>query len=218
MRINFKYILLTTLLALGITSCTFSGGSHEKSNGVTKFITGSTTVEGAQNVHVINMIHAIGAPNNSIVIDKYKYYLWQNSRSVGVSTLFGGGSTTLYCNLTVETQNNKIKLINWYGNQCGVFLEPIGDYFKDKLNIAVIMEDDEKKVVAPVKSSVGNDGDKDSATPATAAKPVLDLRNSEQKIPTSEQKEVELPKTSAAAGVDIAKQKDGAVATIDSPK
>ena len=140
-----KNILFGILFCLVISSCASSGRTKNNDSIVARFVNGTAMINAAQDVHIVNMIRAIGAPNNSISVAKYKYYQWQYSRSVGVSTLFGGGSTTLYCNLTAETQVNKISLINWYGNQCSVFLDPLGDYLKDKLNIAVITDEDENK-------------------------------------------------------------------------
>lgn len=140
-----KNVFALFCFILVISSCTFNGRSHEKHDGITSFINGSAAIDKVKDVHVINMIRAIGAPNNNVTVGKFKYYQWNHDRTVGVSTLLGGGSTTLYCSMTAETQGGKIKLINWYGNQCGVFLDPIGEYFKDKLNIAVITDEDEKK-------------------------------------------------------------------------
>lgn len=145
---NIKFltkVILTYSLILGfVSSCTMFGGTKNKGDGIANFITGTAVVDNVQNVHIINLIRAIGAPNNSTIIGGYKYYQWQHGRSVGFSTLFGGGSTTLYCNLTAETRRGKIKIINWYGNQCGIFLDPMNDYFADKLNIAVIADENDK--------------------------------------------------------------------------
>lgn len=126
-----------------LTSCALSGRSNDKS--VTKYITGATKVNETKDVHVINIFRAIGTPNNVVVIDKYKYYQWDYSRTVGVSTILGGGSTTFYCKLSAETQNNKIKTLNWYGNQCDIFLDLIKEYFQDKLNVAIILDEDSKQ-------------------------------------------------------------------------
>jgi hypothetical protein len=137
MKSKIKLALCVTLLALIISSCSFSGRTKDKRNNITNFITGIAMIDAVKDAHIINLIRAIGVPNNSMIIGKYKYYQWQNSKNVGVSTLFGGGSTTFYCNLTAETQDNKIKSIHWYGNQCTVFLDLISSYFKDKLNISI---------------------------------------------------------------------------------
>jgi hypothetical protein len=80
-----------------------------------------------------------------VAIDKYKYYQWDYSRTVGVSTILGGGTTTFYCKLSAETQNNKVKTLNWYGNQCDIFLDLIKEYFQDKLNVAIILDEDSKQ-------------------------------------------------------------------------
>lgn len=171
----FKKIALYTTLLLTAASCTLSGGS--KDDGVFKYITGATKVNVAKDVHVINMFRAIGVPNNSINMGSYKYYQWHYSKSVGVSTLFGGGSTTFYCDLTAETRYRKVKSLNWYGNQCDIFLDQISDYFQDKLNIEVITEDVEEE------KSEGKDADEKATTkePVKKATPVLDLRPKEQK-------------------------------------
>lgn len=149
-----KRTLSCILLCLAISSCASSGGTKNNDSLVARFVTGTAIVNAAQDVHIINMIRAIGAPNIPVAVGKYKYYQWQYSRAVGVNTLLGGGSTTLYCNLTAETQANKISLINWYGNQCGIFLDPLGDYLKDKLNIAVITDDDEGRKAVAGESNV----------------------------------------------------------------
>ncbi len=129
-----------------IVSCTHSGRlKDKKDNSALDFITGTAALNQVKNVHVINIFRAIGAPFNSTTVGKYKYYNWQHLRNVGFSTLFGGGSTSLYCNLTAETQNEKIKLMIWYGNECGVLIDPISEYFEDKLNIFVVSEDEEKR-------------------------------------------------------------------------
>ncbi|MBU6140774.1 MAG: hypothetical protein KGP29_04360 [Proteobacteria bacterium] len=136
-----KSLLLFSLLAL--TSCALSGRSNDKS--VSKYITGATKVGEIKDVHVINVFRAIGTPNNTVSIDKFKYYQWDYSRLVGVSTILGGGTTTFYCKLSAETQNNKIKTFNWYGNQCDIFLDRIKEYFQDKLNIAIISDEEIKQ-------------------------------------------------------------------------
>lgn len=187
---KIKLILSIAIIGLSATACTFSGASKKKEDSALGFITGTTAIDKANDVHIVNLTRAIGAPINNVMIDKYKYYSWQHSRTVGVSTLFGGGSTTLYCNLTAETQNNKIKLINWYGNYCSIFLTPISDYFKDKLNIYVIIDEDEKKSEA-VKNAVGSEAEQgQKINPNPENKPVIDLRQK-----TSEQKAVEQQKT-----------------------
>lgn len=140
-----KLLLVFIILQLTATSCTFSGRIKDKSGNPIDFITGTADLNKVKDVHIINMIRAIGAPNNVITVGQYKYYQWQHNSSVGVSTFLGGGSASLYCSLTVETQANKIKLMTWYGNRCLIFTEPIQNYFKDKFNIAVITEDDVKK-------------------------------------------------------------------------
>ena len=138
-----------------LTSCALSGRSNDKS--VTKYITGATKVNETKDVHVINIFRAIGTPNNVVVIDKYKYYQWDYSRTVGVSTILGGGSTTFYCKLSAETQNNKIKTLNWYGNQCDIFLDLIKEYFQDKLNVVITLDEDSKQqTTAPLAPKVEN--------------------------------------------------------------
>ncbi len=137
------------LILLILTSCALSGRSND--NSVTKYITGATKVDEVKDVHVINVFRAIGAPTNAVTIDKFKYYEWDYSRTVGVSTILAGGSTTFYCKLSAETQNNKIKTLTWYGNQCDIFLDRIKEYFQDKLNVAIISDEDSKQqTTAPV--------------------------------------------------------------------
>lgn len=131
-------ILILSLLA----SCAFSGRSNDDS--VYKYITGATKVDELSNIHVVHIVRAIGVPSNNIAIGKYKYYQWDYSRMMGVSTILGGGSTTFYCKLSAETQNNKVKTLNWYGNQCDIFLDQIKSYFQDKLNLAINVEEDVK--------------------------------------------------------------------------
>lgn len=151
----FKKVCSCVVVAFIASSCALSGGS--KDNGVVKYITGATKVDAVKDVHLVNIVRAIGVPSHSLVVGRYKYYQWEYSRVVGVSTIFAGGSTTFYCKLSVEARYNKIKLINWYGNQCDIFLDQINDYFKDKLNIEVIADEDSKqqvivpKAVEPVK-------------------------------------------------------------------
>jgi histidyl-tRNA synthetase len=189
---NFSNFIKFLSLFLLVSSCTSSGRTHKKDYSIAKFITGTAMIDTVKDVHIVNMIRAIGAPNNSATVDKYKYYQWLHSRTVGVSTLFGGGSTTLYCNLTAETQANKIKLINWYGNQCSVFLDPIGEYFKDKLNIAVIMDEDEKKQnPVTVKTIAGESDLKEKSSEYD--KPIIDLRQKSSEQKALEQTSVERP-------------------------
>ena len=160
----FKNTAFYLLLIIVINSCTMSGGS--KDSGVSRFITGATKVDAVKDVHIVNMIRAIGMPNNSIPIGKYKYYQWQYSQSAGVSTILGGASTTFYCSLSAETQNNKVKLMNWYGNRCNIFLDQINEYFQNKLNIVVITDDDIKQqTVTNIKS--------DSLTPLSDTKQII---------------------------------------------
>ncbi len=132
-----------------------AGGTkhHDK---LTEFVTGASKVSAAKDVHVINIFRAIGSPNSSITIGKYKYYKWEYSRAIGVSTFFGGGSTTFYCHFSVETHNNKVKMLTWYGNQCTTFLDQINDYFKDNLNIVVITEEDKQRQ-SQIKSETANE-------------------------------------------------------------
>jgi hypothetical protein len=139
---NIK-ILSALILSAFTASCTLSGDT--KNNGVLKFITGASKVDAVKDVHIINIARAIGSPSSSIAIDKYKYYKWEYSRSIGVSTILGGGSTTFYCNLSAETLNNKVKMLTWYGNQCDIFLDQINEYFKDKMNVVAITEDEIKQ-------------------------------------------------------------------------
>jgi hypothetical protein len=144
---NLKKFFVLAGALFSMASCALYGGSKSNENGVIKFITGAAKVDEVKDVHIVNMIRAIGVPKNSIVIGKYKYYQWEYSRAIGVSTILGGGSTTFYCNLSTETQNNKVQLLNWYGNQCDIFLDQINEYFKNKLNIAVISDEDIKQQV-----------------------------------------------------------------------
>lgn len=190
----FSNFIRIFAIILFVSSCTFSSGTGEKSYGLTKFITGSAAIDTVKDVHVINLIRAIGTPNNSMTVGKYKYYQWQHSRTVGVSTLFGGGSTTLYCSLTAETQTNKIKSINWYGNQCGIFLDSMGEYFKDKLNIAVIVDEDEKKQSSATIKNTAGENDLKEKTPEHN-KPAIDLRQKSLEQKTSEQPNITEPKT-----------------------
>lgn len=186
---KIKLIFILVIAFLNIAACTFSGVSKKRQdNSALGFITGAAELDKTNDVHIINLIRAIGAPTNNVAVDKYKYYNWQHSKTLGVSTLFGGGSTTLYCNLTAETQNNKIKLINWYGNNCGIFLTPISDYFKDKLNIYVLTDEEEKKPES-VKSSTKTESDQEQKN-NLENKPMIDLRqkNSESKLEKTEQK------------------------------
>jgi hypothetical protein len=117
-----------------IASCALSGRSND--NGVIKYISGAAKVSDVEDVHLINLVRAIGVPNNSLVLGKFKYYQWDYSKLIGVNTILGGGSTTFYCKMSAETQNNKVKALSWYGNQCDLYLDQIRDYFKDKLKIA----------------------------------------------------------------------------------
>jgi hypothetical protein len=137
---KIQKIIFILILALS-ASCTMSGGSKNQ-NKISKFVTGASKVGAAKDVHIINIFRAIGSPNSSIAVGKYKYYKWEYSRAIGVSTIFGGGSTTFYCHLTAETQNNRIKMLTWYGNQCNIFLDQINGYFKDQLNVVAISEED----------------------------------------------------------------------------
>lgn len=138
--------LLQLIVLLLVTSCTLSG--HSNDGGVYKYITGATKVDEVKDVHVINIFRAIGTPNNSMTIGRFKYYQWDYSRIVGINTILGGGSTTFYCKLSAETQGNKIKTLNWYGNQCDIFLDQINEYFKNKLNIVIITDEDSKQQVS----------------------------------------------------------------------
>lgn len=163
--------LRSFLIFLLLSSCAFSGRSSD--NGVTKYITGATKVGETKDVHIINIFRAIGAPNNTVTIDKFKYYQWDYSRMVGVSTILGGGSTTFYCKLSTETQNNKIKTLNWYGNQCDVFLDRIKEYFQDKLNLAIISDEDSKQqATVPPVPKVENITEQ--SVPQKAVEPVVD--------------------------------------------
>lgn len=190
--LNRKILLITFLL---ISSCTYNGGSHQKHDGITDLISGTAAVDKVKDVHIINLIHAIGAPSNFITIGKFKYYQWNHARTVGVSTLFGGGSTTLYCSLTAETTGEKIKLINWYGNQCGIFLDLIGDYFKNKLNIAVITDEDEKKqnAVTSTKSTVSEVEKKEveKEKPQEVPQNTIDLRQKTEEQKVEEKKAIQ---------------------------
>ncbi|MBM5782060.1 MAG: hypothetical protein FJ368_01410 [Pelagibacterales bacterium] len=143
-----KSIILLTIF-FSISSCALSGRS--KDDGVFKFITGAAKVSDVKDVHIVNVIRAIGMPDNSTTVGRYKYYKWNYSRTMGVSTIFGGGSTTFYCNLSVETKNSKVQLLNWYGNQCSIFLDQINDYFQNKLNIVVISDEDFKQQTVSTK-------------------------------------------------------------------
>lgn len=134
--------LLKISLLFFVASCSLSGRSND--NGVIKYITGAAKIEKVKDVNVINIFRAIGSPDSTNVIGRYRYYRWDYSKLVGVSTLLGGGSTTFYCKLSVETQNEKIKSLSWYGNQCDIFLDQINSYFKNTLNIEIISEDDNK--------------------------------------------------------------------------
>jgi hypothetical protein len=137
----FKVILQIIFIA-SLASCAMSGGStHEKDNQVLKFMTGNSKIDAVKNVHIVNVIRAIGAPSSSITVDEYKYYRWDYTKSAGVSTILGGGSTTFFCNFTAETQNNKVQFLNWYGNRCDVFLDLIDKYFRNKLNIVLITDE-----------------------------------------------------------------------------
>ena len=163
--------LRSFLIFLLLSSCALSGRSND--NSVTKYITGATKVGEAKDVHIINIFRAIGAPNNTVTIDKFKYYQWDYSRTVGVSTILGGGSTTFYCKLSTETQNNKIKTLNWYGNQCDIFLDRIKEYFQDKLNLAIISDEDSKQqATVPPVPKVENITEQ--SVPQKAAEPVVD--------------------------------------------
>ena len=141
---KIKSVLIGLFISMIINSCTLSGGTKD-SSGISRFITGASKVDAVKDVHIINMIRAIGVPNNSTTIGKYKYYQWQYAQSAGVSTVLGGASTTLYCSLSVETQNNKVKLLTWYGNRCNIFLDQINEYFQNQLNIVIITDDDIKQ-------------------------------------------------------------------------
>ncbi len=148
LKLALKYVTLLTI-ASAISSCALSGRS--KDDGVFKFITGAAKVSDVKDVHIVNVIRAIGMPDNSTVVGRYKYYKWNYSRTMGVSTIFGGGSTTFYCSLSVETKNSKVQLLNWYGNQCSIFLDQINDYFQNKLNIVVISDEDFKQQTVSTK-------------------------------------------------------------------
>jgi hypothetical protein len=134
--------LTKILILFFMSSCALSGRSND--DGVYKYITGATKVDELRNVHVVHIVRAIGVPSNNIVIGKYKYYQWDYARMMGVNTILGGGSTTFYCKLSAETQNNKIKTLNWYGNQCDIFLDQIKGYFQDKFNLTITVEEDSK--------------------------------------------------------------------------
>lgn len=142
-----KFLRISVLFL--IASCSLSGRSND--DGVIKYITGAAKIEKVKDVNVINVFRAIGSPDSSNVIGRYKYYRWDYSKIVGVSTLLGGGTTTFYCKLSTETQNDKIKSLSWYGNQCDIFLDQINEYFKNKLNIVIIAEDDNKHQITSPK-------------------------------------------------------------------
>jgi hypothetical protein len=216
---SFQDKIFYFFVILALSSCTFFGGA-KKDKGISQFITGAISLDKVKDVHIVNMMRAIGAPNNSVVVGGYRYYQWHHSGTVGVNTLLGGGSTTLYCSLTTETQSNKIKIINWYGNQCSLFLDPIGEYFEDKLNIAVITDESDKKQNMAASAAEGNSGQKNSET---GNKPVIDLRQKtpeqksiEQKTleqKTQEQNAINETKTSSTDSVNL-KQND--IVAIDS--
>jgi hypothetical protein len=144
--------LLKISLLFFIASCALSGRSND--NGVIKYITGAAKIEKVKNVNVVNIFRAIGSPDSSNVVGRYKYYRWDYSKLVGLNTLLGGGSTTFYCKLSAETQNEKIKSLSWYGNQCDIFLDQINDYFKNTLNIEIISEEDNKHKTTAAKAEI----------------------------------------------------------------
>lgn len=164
-----------------VSSCALSGRSND--NGVIKYISGAAKVSEVEDVHLINLVRAIGVPNNSLVLGKFKYYQWDYSKLVGVNTILGGGSTTLYCKMSAETQNNKVKALSWYGNQCDLYLDQIRDYFKDKLKIA-----------SPIDAEINSDSQNSA--------PKVSENNSSPKPALVEQKPVSNPSVAEVPAVE----------------
>ena len=178
-------VILCPIVALFILgSCTLSGNSN--SNGVAKLITGATKVGELSNVHVVNLIRAIGVPNHSVRIGRYKYYQWDYARMVGVSTILGGGSTTFYCKFSAETQRNRVKTLTWYGNQCDIFLDQINSYSETHLDLTIISEEDSKPVISEEESKPKTEISKNSESPLKKDE------NSEKKDENSEKKDESL--------------------------
>src|SRR6056300_891195 len=108
--------ILIILFLFCTTSCARNHNSDVKKNFISDIISGTRKVNKSKNTDVINIVRAIGSPDSIQNVSGFTYYKWMHSRFFGVSTLFGGGSTTFYCNLTVETKNQKIQKLHWSGN------------------------------------------------------------------------------------------------------
>lgn len=122
-----KFILM--LLLLIFTSCASKGRDGDKS--ILKSLTsGSVDSEKLKKSHIVHLMRAIGTPEYSKEVGKYTYYGWKHSRNFGISSIFGGGNTTFYCTFNAESYNGKINHINWYGNECGPFVDRVNEYFK----------------------------------------------------------------------------------------
>lgn len=121
------------LLLLMTTNC--SSQKHDKFS-IKNIVYGSKRLKKTENQHIFHAIRALGQPSETLSIGNKKYYKWKHERFFGLNYfLIGGFSTTMYCTLTVETDNkNKIQYITWYGSDCDIYLASIKSYFNENLN------------------------------------------------------------------------------------
>lgn len=123
-------------------SCSRRGFTGDK-NKFRKLITGSQDISSSTKYKsIIYVVRAIGSPDGVYDIQGYKYYKWNYTRNFGVSTLLGGASSSFYCHLTVEAKRNKITNLNWFGNECDIYVDQINNFFKNNLKTESLIEEE----------------------------------------------------------------------------